>query len=84
VSQRRFLADENFPLPRVRLLRTAGYDVASIVEDAPGTADVAIMARAVAEGRILLTFDRDYGEIAYRLQQPTPSGISGTEAGRAW
>lgn len=31
--------------------------------------------RAVAEGRILLTFDRDYGEIAYRLQQPTPIGM---------
>ena len=75
MSPRRFLADENSPLPSVRLLRRAGYDVASIIADAPGTADVDIMARAVAEGRVLLTFDRDYGEIAYRLQQPTPSGM---------
>ncbi len=75
MSPHRFLADENFPLPSVRLLRREGYDVASILEDAPGTADVDIMARAVAKGRVLLTFDRDYGEIAYRLQQPTPSGM---------
>lgn len=61
----RFLANENFPLPSVRLLRSAGHDVLSITEESPGISDDRILARAVAEERIILTFDRDYGELIY-------------------
>jgi Domain of unknown function (DUF5615) len=32
----RFLADENFPFPSIRLLRQAEYDIASISEDSSG------------------------------------------------
>ena len=63
----RFLANENFPLPSVRLLRSAGHDVLSITEESPGISDDRILARAVAEERIILTFDRDYGELIYRV-----------------
>lgn len=66
----RFLANENFPLPSVHLLRHAGYDVISISEESPGILDTQVLARAVAEQRIILTFDRDYGELIYRRQQP--------------
>jgi Domain of unknown function (DUF5615) len=34
-----FLANENFPLPSVRMLRQAGYDIGSITEDSPGIED---------------------------------------------
>lgn len=61
----RFLANENFPLPSVRLLRSAGHDVLSITEESPGISDDRILTRAVAEERIILTFDRDYGELIY-------------------
>lgn len=30
-----FPANENFPLPRVRLLREAGHHVVSIIQEAP-------------------------------------------------
>ena len=69
----RFLANENFPLTSVRLLRQAGHDVVSITEETPGVADDHILARAVIEDRIILTFDRDYGELIFHAgHAPAP------------
>jgi predicted nuclease of predicted toxin-antitoxin system len=70
-----FLANENFPLPSVRLLRQANHDVASITEDSPGIEDSVVLDRAKDEERIILTFDRDYGELIYRLRLRSPKGI---------
>jgi hypothetical protein len=33
------------------------------------------MARAVLENRIILTFDRDYGELIYSRMLPAPAGV---------
>ncbi|MCC5656038.1 DUF5615 family PIN-like protein [Nostoc sp. XA010] len=71
----RFLANENFPLPSVRLLRQAGYDVASVTEDSPGIEDTEVLTRGANEQRVILTFDRDYGELIYRLRLPSPTGV---------
>lgn len=71
----RFLANENFPLTSVTRLRQAGYDIASITEDSPGISDSEVLARAANEARIILTFDRDYGELIYRLGMPSPMGV---------
>jgi predicted nuclease of predicted toxin-antitoxin system len=71
----RFLANENFPVMSVRYLRSAGYDVAYGSEDAPGAEDSEVLTRAVREGRIILTFDRDYGELIYRRRMPSPVGV---------
>jgi predicted nuclease of predicted toxin-antitoxin system len=70
-----FIADENFPLPSVNKLRSAGHDVVAIITDSPGAADEEILARATKEARIVLTFDRDFGELVYRLRLPSPHGI---------
>ena len=48
-----FLADENFPLPSVYLLRNAGYEVNAIVEDSPGIEDTEVMARAAFQRSLL-------------------------------
>jgi predicted nuclease of predicted toxin-antitoxin system len=69
------LANENFPLVSVKLLRQAGYEVASITEDSPGIEDPEVLAVAVDEQRIILTFDRDYGELMYRFRLPAPKGV---------
>ncbi len=61
----RLLADENFPLPSMDVLRTAGHDVASVSRDSPGLPDPDVLERAAAEDRILVTFDRDFGELVF-------------------
>jgi len=70
-----FLANENFPLLSVRLLRHAGHRVVSIIQEAPGSKDEDILKRAHAERLIILTFDRDYGELIYRYQALPPAGV---------
>ena len=71
----RFLANENFPLPSVIHLRTAGHEVTAVIEDMPGATDREVLAQATREARIVLTFDRDYGELIYRFGLPVPAGV---------
>lgn len=71
----RFLANENFPLASINTLRAAGQDVASVSEDSPGAKDSEVLARAENEGRVILTFDRDYGELIYKAGLPPPVGV---------
>ena len=71
----RLLANENFPLASVQLLRVAGHDVVAIIEDTPGISDTEVLAQAARESRIVLTFDRDYGELIYLRRLPMPSGV---------
>ena len=71
----RLLLDENIPRPSVSRLRSAGHDVAAVAEDTPGAADYAVVARAVHEQRILVTFDRDLGQLVYHHGVPAPQAI---------
>lgn len=61
----RFLADESYDFAVVRVLRAAGHDVMAIVEIPPRAEDDAIIDLAVHEGRILLTEDKDFGQLVY-------------------
>jgi predicted nuclease of predicted toxin-antitoxin system len=56
----RILANENFPRVAVDALRRAGHDVAWVCSDAPGSSDDVVLARALREVRILVTFDKDF------------------------
>lgn len=71
----RFLANENFPLASVRLLRDAGHEVRAVAEETPGARDADVLTTAAAGALIILTFDRDYGELIYRLGHPSPPGL---------
>lgn len=71
----RLLADENIPLATVRALRQAGHDVFSAVEGGRGAADAALVGRAIAEDRLILTFDRDFGHLATRGERRVRSGV---------
>jgi predicted nuclease of predicted toxin-antitoxin system len=66
----RFLADENFLGDAVMMLRSAGHDVAWIQTDAPGISDQDVLERSLIDGRVLLTFDKDFGELAWRFSLP--------------
>ena len=57
------MADESCAGPVIRALRVAGHNVLAIAESAPGARDEAVIARALAEGRVLITEDRDFGEL---------------------
>jgi predicted nuclease of predicted toxin-antitoxin system len=70
-----FLANENFPLDVVEALRNEGHDVAWIRTDAPGSKDPDILQRAVTENRVLLTFDKDFGDLAFQFGLPANCGI---------
>ena len=61
----RLLANENFPAPSIQLLRERGYDVAAVAERGGSMADSEIMALAKADARLIVTFDRDYGELIF-------------------
>ena len=71
----RFIADENFPRPAVEALRQAGLDVVWIAETHAGSQDEEVLALCVATDRTLLTFDKDFGELAYRRGLPSHCGI---------
>lgn len=70
-----FLADENFPLSSIKLLRNSGHNVIIVLEETPGGKDSHILKRAYKENLIILTFDRDYGELIYRHRAFPPCGI---------
>jgi hypothetical protein len=71
----RFLANENFPGAAITSLTAAGHDVVWIRVSAPGISDVDVLAWAGREQRILLTFDKDFGELAGRSALPTGCGV---------
>lgn len=71
----RLLANENFPATSVRLLREAGHDVVYVAEDFRSVGDDVVLQQAHDQARILLTFDRDYGELIFRRRLPAPAGV---------
>ncbi len=71
----RILANENFPSKAVEALRAHGHDVLWVRTDSPGSPDSKVADRAAAEGRLLVTFDKDFGELAFRRGLFSPAGI---------
>ena len=71
----RFLANENFPGDAVTELEAAGHDIVWVRTAAPGSKDEDILASAAREGRIVLTFDKDFGQLTWHAGLPASSGI---------
>jgi predicted nuclease of predicted toxin-antitoxin system len=69
------LANENFPGDAVAALRERGHDVAWVRSGAPGSSDAEVLARAQAEDRIVVTFHKDFGDLAFRSRLPASSGV---------
>ena len=61
----RFLADESCDFAVVRSLRAAGHDVGAVAEERPGLTDRDVMLRAEIEGRVIITEDKDFGQLAF-------------------
>ena len=71
----RFLANENFPAAAVASLAAAGHDVVWVRIVAPGMPDPEVLAWAAREHRILLTCDKDFGELARGSALPRTCGV---------
>ena len=71
----RILADANMHEGVVALLRDAGHDVVWVKEEQPSALDPNVLAWATGEGRLLITFDKDFGELTQRRQLAAPHGI---------
>lgn len=67
----RFLADESCDHRIVRALRAAGHDVRAVSDLSPRAADTEVIALAAREARLVLTEDRDFGQLVYAHGQPT-------------
>lgn len=71
----KLLANENFPRASVLFLRNAGYDISAVGENLWGISDKYVMELAIAEGRTIITFDRDYGELIYKYGYKPSQGV---------
>lgn len=60
----KFKLDENLPAPAVEVLRAAGHDAVSLLDQIPAGAEDAVVARLVQqEERVLVTLDLDFADI---------------------
>lgn len=71
----KFLLDANVGSTVARALSSAGHEVVRIAVVAPAATDDAVLAQAVAEERILITCDHDFGELVYRDGADCPPAI---------
>jgi len=70
-----FLANENVISEAVELARQNGIDVAWVAEIAQGAEDDAVLELALGESRVLVTLDKDFGEMAFRQGKNATCGI---------
>lgn len=62
----KFLADENLGIRVPKYLQGLGFDIVAIREIFPGANDVQVLNLANKEGRILITLDKDFGELVFK------------------
>jgi len=87
----RFLLDESADYPLASFLHSMGHDVTSIAHDYPhALKDTEVLAIATTEGRVLITNDKDFGELVFRRHLPHAGVIlfrltdEGLEAKQRW
>lgn len=61
----KFLVDESVEYPLVNLLRDLGHDIVSIAENQTGLRDEDVLYKAFRDKRILITNDKDFGELTF-------------------
>ena len=71
----KFLANENFPIASVVILRAKGFDVLSVGESNPSVEDEEVIRISIEQDRTILTFDRDYGELVFKFGHKPSAGV---------
>lgn len=80
----RIIADESVDGRIIGRLRLAGHDVLAIAESAAGTPDDLVLANADTAGVLLLTADKDFGELVFRRRIAAGSPRAFLRDGSAW
>lgn len=80
----KFIVDECVGLLVAKWLKENGHDVISVISEMKGSKDILILQRALFENRIIITSDKDFGDLVFhkkaqhagiiliRLQNSTP------------
>ena len=66
----RFLIDENIPISITRWLEEEGHDVAVAGLIRASTPDSVWLSQSIPECRLILTSDKDYGDLIFRDSLP--------------
>ena len=72
----RFVVDASTGMHIVRHLRASGHDVLAVAEIMPNAQDKEILAVALEQARVLVTNDKDFGELVFRSELGCPSPTS--------
>lgn len=70
----KFLVDECVGRKVFSWLEEKGFDVLFVKEESSGASDDWVLAKALQENRILITCDKDFGDMVFR-DQKTHKGI---------
>ena len=71
----RFLIDRCVSRHVTRRLRDLGHDVADIRDRGEDPGDEQVLVWAIAEGRVLVTLDKGFGELARRRRREHPGVV---------
>jgi predicted nuclease of predicted toxin-antitoxin system len=71
----RWLIDECVDAALVEQLRQSGHDVVYMSDVAPRASDAEVMNRAQSETRLLLTEDKDFGDLIFRQRRSVPGVV---------
>ena len=65
----KFVADEGLDVPIVEMLRINGHELFYIREEHAGLPDEEVLKISNSRDEILITPDKDFGELVYRMKQ---------------
>lgn len=65
-----FLADENLEYSIISYLREKKINILAIRDLMKGGTDAEILEYALNDNRVIITNDKDFGELTFRLQKP--------------
>ena len=66
----KIVADESLDFNILQALREAGFEVWAVIEQDPSIKDPQVLRTAFEQKAILLTEDKDFGELVIRLRLP--------------
>lgn len=69
------VADENVDHGAINALRAKGYRVVAISEELAGEKDEIVLRRARELRAVLLTFDKDFGELMFKRGHAAPRSV---------